>query len=132
MGIDVARSAPRYSSILVHAGGRPDDDSVTRDAVFMANAFGARLVGVSTASVETADLNVAGEQAVDSLIIADIIGATRLTPCCVFSAPGFSEEFVLQRSDDGNVSPLSGEHIAGAHRGEKDTWIGGVFFQLLS
>ncbi len=70
MGINVARSAPRYSSVLVHAGSRPDDDSLTRDAVFLANAFGARLVGVSTPCVGTADLSAAEEEAVNIIIDA--------------------------------------------------------------
>ena len=70
MGINICRSAPRYSSILVHAAGRPDDDSLTRDAVHMANAFGARLVGVSTPCVGGADLNAAEEEAVNILIDA--------------------------------------------------------------
>ncbi len=69
MGINVARSAPRYSSILVHAGAL-GDDGLTRDAVFMANAFGARLVGVSTPSIAATDLNIAEEEAVNILIEA--------------------------------------------------------------
>ncbi len=71
MGINIVRSAPRYSSILVHAGGRLDDDGLTRDAVFMANAFGARLVGVSTPSVKAVDLTAAEEEAVRILMEAD-------------------------------------------------------------
>ncbi len=72
MGINVARSAPRYSSVLVHTGSRSDDDSLTRDAVFLANAFGARLVGVSTPCVGAADLSAAEEEAVN--IIVDAAG----------------------------------------------------------
>ena len=70
MGIDVARSAPRYRSVLIHAGGRAGDDSLTRDAVFLANAFGARLVGVSTPCVGTADLSAAEEEAVNIIVEA--------------------------------------------------------------
>ena len=70
MGINICRSAPRYSSVLVHAAGRPDDDSLTRDAVQVANAFGARLVGVSTPCVAGSDLNPAEEEAVNILIDA--------------------------------------------------------------
>ena len=71
MEINVARSAPRYSSVLVHAGSRPDDDSLTRDAVLLANAFGARLVGVSTPCIGAADLSAAEEEAVAIIVDAD-------------------------------------------------------------
>ncbi len=42
------RSAPRYGSVLVHAGGGAQGDALVRDAVVLANALGACLMGVST------------------------------------------------------------------------------------
>ena len=70
MGIATIRSAARYSSILVHAGGRPQDEGLTRDAVYLANAFGARLLGVSTPCVQAAERSSAEEQASNILINA--------------------------------------------------------------
>ena len=69
MGLNLGRSAPRYTSVLVHTGGRARDDSLTRDAVFMANAFGARLVGVTTRFV-AANLGEAEEEAAEILVEA--------------------------------------------------------------
>ena len=70
MGIATSRSAARYNSILVHAGGRPEDESLTRDAVYLANVFGARLLGVSTPCMQSAARSSAEEHASNILIDA--------------------------------------------------------------
>ncbi len=64
------RSMPRYGSVLVHAGGGPHGEGLIRDAAFIANAFGASLIGVSTPCTGAADLSATQQEAADVLIEA--------------------------------------------------------------
>ena len=51
------RVGPRYGAVLVPAGLGSESESLVQDAVHVANAFGARLLGVSTPMTEVTPLS---------------------------------------------------------------------------